>query len=114
MIAAQNKEIKMDNMTRGQLIEEINLLGKVVTESLDTANKAVAQSEEFSAHAASCEQTNLDLVQTIKNIHIVLNSKMDMFKDDIKMQELMSHLAVFIASPATIKAGVMKNATNQE
>jgi len=83
-------------------------------DELQEANKDLLKVAESSNKIArDFEQQNKDfidsikgLTDTLKQIHIVLNARKELWKNDEKVQELMIHLAGFVTGSAAIKLGV--------
>ncbi len=80
-------------------------------EALQVAKDANANADEYEKQCNNLNKSNQGLVEALKNVHIVLGSKIDLFKDDEGMNELMKELGKFIMSSGAIKSGVVKNAT---
>ena len=88
-------------------IDELVLANKEVIKAAEDANKVA---KDYEKQLGTLTQTNLDLADTLKSIHIVLGSKKDLWKDDNEMNELTKELAMFVMSSGAIKAGVFSEA----
>jgi len=65
--------------------------------------------EKYQKHCETLQTTSNDLTEALKNVHIVLGSKKDLWKDDKQMIQLMENLGTFVLSSGAIKSGVMNN-----
>lgn len=78
------------------------------------AKKMSGIAEGFKEQAELFQINYLDATQGIKAIHLILNTKRELFKGDKEMDELMNMLATFVVSPAAIKVGILANAIGKE
>ena len=74
--------------------------------ALEAAKQSKNLAEEYSKQVQLLTQSNVDLTSAMKNIHIILNSKSDLFKGDAEMQEVMAGLSMFVVGSGAIKMGV--------
>lgn len=67
------------------------------------------------AHKSITDLTNssVGFSDALKNIHITLNNKKDLWEGDKEMQGLMEGLATFVVSSGAIKLGVISNAESK-
>lgn len=71
------------------------------------AKEALKTAKEYEAQVDKLLEANIDLSDALKNVHIFLNSKRDLFKKDKASVEFMEKLATWTISSSAIKAGVM-------
>lgn len=77
------------------------------SQAQQAAKDALALSNEYEKQVDLLLQANTDLADALKNIHIMLNAKRDLFKEDKEMVEFMEKLATWTLSSAAIKSGVI-------
>lgn len=77
------------------------------SQAQQAAKDALTLSNEYEKQVDLLLQANTDLADALKNIHIMLNAKRDLFKEDKEMVEFMEKLATWTLSSAAIKSGVI-------
>lgn len=81
---------------------------------LAEAEKASKLSAEFEKLCRDLEKSNLELVEAVKNIHLILNKHRDRWEDLPDMQEVIKGLGQFVTSAGVIKAGVVAEAERRD
>lgn len=77
------------------------------TAAKKAAEDAVALSDEYEKQVNLLLSANTDLADALKNIHIMLNSKRELFKEDAEMADFMAKLATWTLSSSAIKSGAL-------
>jgi hypothetical protein len=91
-------------------IDEIVLANKEVLAEAEKSNKI---SKEYQDLNTTLAQSNIDLVNVVKNIHRILGNKIDLLQGDAEVAVLMSELGQFIMSAGSIKLGVISHAKDK-
>jgi len=84
---------------RDELLNQAEISNKVAT--------------EYQNHLFTVSKTVGDLTQAMKNIHVMLGSKKDLWQDDSEMNDLMNTISTFVMSSGAIKLGVLSNETDE-
>lgn len=79
-------------------------------EAIESAKAMKNVAVEYEKQLKLISNANLDLTTAMKNIHIILSNRTDMFKDDPEMQEVIAGLATFVTGAGAIKLGVINKA----
>lgn len=66
-------------------------------------------SAEYEKQVEIISNANLDLMDALKNIHIFLGSKKDLFKGDAEFNDFMNKLSTWTISSSAIKASVIQH-----
>ena len=112
-----NLQDVIDNpSTAGRVVAEVQKaftdLSNASLAAINSAKEAHNNMEEYSKQVDLLTKANIDMVDTLKNIHTVLGSKADLFEGDKEMKFLMDALSTFILSSSTIKLGAITNGTH--
>lgn len=104
-VPTNEAELKECQVAIDDMVESFNFM-KLETEKL---GKLL---DDSLAVASARQLANDNLITTIKNIHITLNSHNELFHGCTQIEEMMKELAKFILSSEAIKSGVRQNAVN--
>lgn len=94
------KQIKKVQMTIDDLINVCEDQKQMLIKNNETISDSIT-------HINELNKTNNDLVEVIKSMYLILNSKKDKFKDDKEMETLLKSMAVFV-----LNAGASLNGFN--
>lgn len=87
---------------------ELTTIVNAFNEMKELSKNNSALCEEYKTQVVIAQKANVDLVQSIKQIHIALSAHIDVLPLDL--QNLTQELAKFVLSSSVIKAGVISNA----
>ena len=92
-------------------IDELTLANQ---ESMRQLKETLATIDQAEKQIKILTQANIDMTKTMKNLHIVLGTKKDLWKDDEEMNVVMNALAHFVTGSGAIKLGVIGNEENKD
>lgn len=108
-------EIRIDFNDKEKAAQQIAGIQESFDEIIRINNEARATLKDNSIVIDDCieklntlQTANGDLVQTLKNIHIMLNARVELFAKDEEMRALIETLGTFVTSSGAIKAGVIR------
>lgn len=111
-------KILVDNDEAKEVIKQVQAafreLSEASLEAIDAAKKANQNANEYHEQLVKVNKANLDLTQAIKNIHIVLGSKRDLWENDKEIEAVMNSLATFVLGSGSMKAGIIAEGMNDE
>jgi len=86
-----------------ELVDVINQQKQNLLDNAKVIDDAKEQIENLT-------KSTIGFSDSLKGIHMTLQSKKDLFKDDMEMNELLTTLSTFVVSSAAVKLGVISNA----
>ena len=108
-------EFKIDLNNREKATEQLaevqkafDDIMKINTEGQATLKENALVIDKAIISLNQMQNTQGDMVQIIKNVHIMLNARLEMFATDEEIKALITSLGSFIMSSAAVKAGVMR------
>ena len=97
-----------------EIVKKVQTSFTELTDACLAMKEAAKESEklnlEYAKQVQHLTNANVDMVTAMKNIHIILSSRQELFKDDKEMQEVMLGLATFVTGSGAIKMGVLAKA----
>lgn len=107
-------KIELDLLDKSKIQSQVQVIQEQIDELLGVIEKQQSELKNNADVMLNAQDrietllnTNKDLVEAIKNVHIYLGSQSDKFKGDEGFKILMEGLGVFIMSSGAIKAGVV-------
>lgn len=115
----EKMQIKIDLDNKEEAARNVKEVQKAINELLEVCNEQKDMLKENADKLQEAHDTLFnvakardELTEVLKNVHTLLGSKKDLWKDDVQINELMNVMATFIMSSGTIKHGVTKNEKN--
>lgn len=96
-----------------QVQKAIDDLTKGFQQAMVAAESAQKVADDYSGQVSILVRSNAELQGAIKDIHLLLNAKKDLWENDTEMQSLVTELGKHVMSSSAIKAGVIDEAQNQ-
>jgi hypothetical protein len=107
-----NLQDAINNPEKAKVI--VQQVQKAFTELANSNLQALNVAKQSQTLLADYEQQmkvlvngNINLADALKNVHIFLNSKKDLWKADKEVQDFMQHLSTWVVSSGAIKLGVL-------
>ena len=109
-------EINQENPQEsvGKIQEAFDELVDVINQQKQQLLENVKVIDDASEQIKNLTNSAVDFSDALKGVHMTLQAKKELFKDDEEINELLNTLAKFVVGSSAIKLGVISNARDKE